>query len=92
MRSKSAHDAVCDTVPQYTGVHYHNGAVVPYAARTTREAQEWTRQTRRRSVQQEHFYAALMPFIWHLQRRAATATGMTLAGNLSIYIIIYIHI
>ena len=30
--------------------------------------------------------------IWHLQRKAATATGMTLAGNLSIYTIIYIHI
>ena len=28
VRSKGPHDAVCDHVPQYTGVHYYNGDLV----------------------------------------------------------------
>ena len=60
-RSTTAHDAVFETVPQYTGEHYFLGRVCPFKQKDDAAARDWVRQTRRRSKQHEQTMSRYLP-------------------------------
>lgn len=80
-RSKTSHDAVSETVPQYIGVHYFFGRLCPWKGGTTSAAESWRKVQAKRAKSEEDAFSALLPLSFYCMRRASASIGVEQTGR-----------
>jgi hypothetical protein len=86
-RSKTSHDAVSDTVPQYIGAHYFMpefmGRVCPWKGGSgqNHKARDWRKAQSCRAQGEGDSFRALLPLSFYCMRRAGASIGVVQAGR-----------
>jgi hypothetical protein len=83
-RSKTSHDAVSDTVPQYIGAHYFMGRVCPWKGGSGQDhkARDWRKTQSYRAQAEEDSFGALLPLSFFCMRRAGVSIGVDQGGRI----------